>query len=1184
MGETALSEIDKAHELALRTMAKVENSTNGVVDHVQATVSDLNQKAMDTKNMAFDSFNSACEDIQINIRELGPELEEMGVRALNQAFSRIEELPDRFDEQLSNNRKIIQKRTTEQIHQIIEAANKKIGDARGLAEKRKDGSIGTLGEPVSVLTSDLGALIEGIKATFNDIITKIGEETTSAFSHEAESREASARIDFAFHELSNSAGTMIHEISSYLENGIKEMRDELENSINESFNEFVSLFEELSAKIDEAARGIIDRVDSVLNDINSQASGLIREMISGARKELNEAVEAIGENIDRMIDSAVAVTEELRDSFSNALDGLMEQIRKFTEDTLSEIKNSVNRILQTVTEEIERNIEAARESVEETVMEMARRMNREIEKIKNDLSLEAEKQARELRVMGEEAYAEAEENYVNAGYTEDTSVIPGLRSKGEEVTREIERSMEEQADRLILDFRSQADILIPRITLQGEKLTARAAGAGTGVIGECAGIGMDIAASITGKGKQLTDDLENTMEGMSRAVKERGDEYLSACRANMMEAAERTAASTVELCGEHVERAAGLVNEIRMRFEDLMKEAEAEYDRYTNDYPDSIMTAMDDLGPGYLDMFDNIKGTSKKLISETEEKMRMFVDEMKSNTSLEIKRTIDGIDSVENVIGKIENDIIPQIEGKLESLMNEYQAEFSKTLDITDRCEPITSSRAGNLAELRGMIEDGTKDMANSMEQLFVSLENDTRADRDVVLQELESGTEKILSGSSLKDTVEGLKNELEARTDELKGRKDEIDRISEKARENLKEAAGEVKKSSDKASETARKSVQDAMSEALAMSAAVKEAGSVMTEKLNEAVSVVKAAGETGKAGMKAVKAAGAAGGEKPGSDSGAVGQTGDDDTAGSQAGIDSSEEDQAEGRRNAGEQMEAGSDANEQMGAGSDADEEMGAGSSADEQMGAGSSADEQMDDGGTADGRREGDQKAVARTGDVGAASGRAGSDVAAEEQAVADAVPEEKGGTDIEGYDDDPSYEGSSPGGKIVEELPGEEDGTFPTGEGISDSARETISASEPSIDPSGAMDGRSVTDGIVTDDIPPEEADGEIIGSVLEDHPSAEHPDGGGIAKGGIPGSSSTEKGNGILEGQKGVDERELPRKDDEGENIRSTSGGMAGHTSDTKEADRNSSRIPKNDDDEKAGIEKAGRRKFIGDG
>jgi len=1163
MEKTALAEIDKAHAAALEAMTNVEKSTNGIVDQAQSTILDFNQKTLDTKNIVLDSFNSACEGINSNIRGLVPELKEMAVRAVKQAFSRIEELPDRFDKQLSNSRKMIQQRTTEQVHQIIDTANEKIGDARALTEKKKDELIETLGERLNDLTSGRNAVTGRIKATINDMIPKIQKETASAFSHEAESREAAARIDVAFHGLTISAGTMIDEISSNMENGIQEMRDEIENSINESFNELASLFEELPTKIEETARGIIDRVDSALNDINAQASGLIREMITGAREGLNEAVEAIGENIDGTIDRGMEIIQELRDGMGEALDGLVEQIRQFTEDTLNDIKNSANRILQTVREEIQKNIEAAREAVNETVLEMAGRMNRQIEKIKNDLSLEAEKQARELRVMGEEAYAEAEENYVNAGYTEDTSVIPDIRKKGEEITAEIERTVEEQADGLVQEFRSQADIVIPRITLQGAKLTAQAMGAGGRVIGDCAEIGVGIAASITEKGKQLAENLENTMEGMSHGVKQMGDDYLSYCRANTLEAVEWTAASAGELFDGHIERTVGLLKKTKIRFEGLVKEAGTELRKYVNDHPDSIMTAMDDLGSGYLDMFDNMKETSEKLIAETEEKMRMFADEMESNTTREIKRSMDGMDAVENMVGKIENDIIPQIEGRLEAVLNEFRVEYGRTTEIKGGCERIMSKGSDELAELRGTIEDRTRDMESSIEQLFVSVENDTGKDLDVVLEELESGTEKVLSGSDLEDTVEGLKKELEAKTDELKGRKDEIDRIGEGARESLTEAAGELKKSSEKISESGRSGVQNAISEASAMGAAVKDVGSGMTEKLNEAVSVVKAAGETGKAGMEAVKAAGVAGGGKPGSDSSAGGQTGGESDEGGQTEVD----------RTAGDQI------------------------------GGGSAADEQTGDGGTADGRAIGDRTAVDQTGDVSAAAGRTigdrtaddqmgigsaaadrtGSDMAAGEQAGADAVPEEMEGTDIEGYEDNSSYGGSSPDGKTEEEFPGKRGEKFAAGESISASSRETISAPEPSGDASEATDGRSDIDRIGTDEIPPEEPDGKITGSALKDHPSADHPDGDSMVKGEIPERGKENEEIGIPGGHEIDEERELPRTDDEGEPVKPSTGEMAGRTSDTQGADEGSIPIQDNEKEaERPGIRKA-RKKGITD-
>ena len=1160
MGGTALAEIDKAQAAASKAMAKVENSTDGILDRARTTISDINRTTLDTRNRVLDTYDKACEVLKSNLLVLGPELKEPGVKAVNEVFSRIEQLPDRFDEQLSTSKERILKRAEQQIRQLIDSAREEIDRSKGLVEAKKDELIGALGEQVNGLSSGLGAMTEGLKAILNEMILEIRTVNNSTFADEAGSREGDAKPDGIFDRLNISARAAIDGISDDIGNGIKETCDELETSINEDFNEFLLLFEELPAKIDEAAGGIMDRVDSALDDSIAKASMLIREMISGCKEKLNEAIEAIGENIDGMIGRGVEVVGELRDAFTGALDDLVEQIRQFTDNTLNDIRNSVNRILRTVRKEVEKNIEAAREAVNETVIEMGRRLNREIEKIKNDLSREAEKQARELRVMGEEACAEAEENYVNAGYNEDTSVIPDIRAKGEDVLADIERTMSEQADRLILDFRSQADIFIPTIKQQGVELAVRAQGSGAAVMGECLRIGAGFAASITEKGREFTDDLENTVGGMSDAVKEKGDEYISGCGKAIKETAEHTVASGGELCGDHLERTGELANDIGKRFEELMKEAAAELKRYSTDYTGSVSTAVDDLVPGYLELFDAMKETSKDLYAETDEKMRLFAQEMKMSAeemirdiSQEIEISTEEMDAAGTMTGTMESDMAAQIRERMDTLLNEFQVEYGKTMDIKDRCERITSKRVENLEGLKGKIEEKTKDMGSSMENLFVLAENDTGEYLDTVIKDLRTDTEQVLAGSSMEDAVEGLAKELEAKTGELNARMNEIDGIGEGARDRLNEAAAELDRSTEKAGEVGRKSVKDAMSGMSSMGAVIKDAGSGMTEKLNQAVAVVTAAGETGKAGMEAAKAA-----AQPGKGTQA-GKTGDDRAAaGEQMGEDSTA---------AGEQMEDDSTA-------------------AGEQTGGGSGASEQ--------------------TGDDRAGAG---------EQAGGNTLPGGDDETVIEGHDDSTEIREKADipdSSAVIGGVPGSGGDrtshlkigdTDASGDDISSRESEKMSAPETYTGASGETDGGVIPRGVGMDEGPQDMDHGKVAGSAMEDHPTADHPssdrpssdrpssdrpssdhpNGGGTGEKEMPESAKKEEGIGIPEDPEGVDERDRTRVDDVSFTPKPISGNKARATGDTGEV--NGDGIPPLNDKEdgEPGIEKARKKSIMSD-
>ena len=871
MGQRALGEVEKANAAAIKAVSQLEEGTNGIIDQAQMKLSEFNQNVLKMKNDLIRDMDTAMETLEENIKKIGPEIKERGRNALEEAFSHMESFPQMFEEKLTGAKDEILAGIKKQVKILSNTASEKIKIMRGDEEESKERIISAFNETIGIFNSKLEKAVDDIAGHIGDISINMNEKFDTAYKGKQNYEKASAELESVKTDLRSTFLQATEKLSKDVQTTITNIETQVESTVNETFERFIGLIDEMPAKVEKSISGISDTVNAVLIETLDEASRLAKELISDAKDRLGDTIKEIGDTIDLMINEGLDLIKELRNEFVEALDALAQQIEDFIEISLNDIRSGAHSILNCVENEVEKGIEAARQAVNETVLEMGKKINQQIEKVKNDLTREAEKHSRQIRLMGEEAYWEAEEAFINAGYKEDKSVIPDIRSKGEEVIAEIQKTMDGQSDKLVREFQAQADLFLPTITAQGEKLVSDASGAGIKVTAECVRIGTTLASDISSKSIEFTDSFRKLSDSISGTIDGKGTEYIEMCSTDMQAAADEINRSGEDFIEKALDATTALIVKINERFGKLAGELQRDVQELIEKLVKPLRDAIKDTKSSFDDLNDSLSGTAGNLSTEYMETIQEFSVQMKSIIEEEMEKIRDGsMDALEGV-HMLRDDVAGKIKEQGGTIIDEIKSGYENALEIGEKLEEIRTKVSVSADGLESQVVQNREKIEVSVNNLIDGANSDGLDALNITLKNLRNEAENVVEGLPLEQSAGILKDKFRDKTEEIKAAKDEFLEIGNEAKAKMEEVSAKSNEVTMSASKTGAESAKAALSEAGNAGGAIKEAGGGIREKLNEAVMAVQAAGEVGKAGMEAARSAAQPGaGKRQASDSG--------------------------------------------------------------------------------------------------------------------------------------------------------------------------------------------------------------------------------------------------------------------------------------------------------------------------
>ncbi len=908
MGRKAFEEIDRAHAVALKAIVQVEDGANDIIEMGRGQLSELESKMLTCRTAVMNATDGAVNEAIKGLEKTGPGIREVGQGALREAFEGVETLPDEYTSKLSGIKNEMIEGIRSNMELLSNAAEEKIESLRGKIDQKKDGAVSALAEQIEGILDELMDVTGNTSDQIDGLTGVLTTRFSERFQGAVDLEEAERELPVIKEELKRSVQGSMEGVTTEVREAVERLRTKMESAIETVSKELMEPITDMPHRIDEATNRILEMVKSAMSDTLEQAGIVLKELIADARKRLDEALARIADSVDIMIDEGTSVLKGLRGEVEAALDELFDRIMELSERILDDVRAGSDRIVSAVRVEVEGSISAAREAVGEVIMDTGKDLNRQIERIKMELSREADRQARQIRVMGEEAFAEAEEAYVNAGYTEDTSVIEDIRVKGHEAIENIERTMEEQADDLLSDFEAQLITFVPTIAAQGAKIAAQARGLGSEVVPQCLEMGKGISTGISGVAGSLTDALDAISKDIPERIETEMTGYVENSGAAVNGAADGILSSCGEFMGDAVKKAEGLARDTRERVLATAADSGAELEGFVGNVNDDILETMDAVNGTIMGLISEIEDSTEALTAEIRDIMNRTSDEMKELMEAEVERV--GTDSASKGIASLKAELLGSFGKRMDGLKEDIISKYGEILTVDEKLDGLVNESSKKVGDLRSRMDDMNSEMTRGMDEIV----QNARDENDKVISQALKGLDidGTLDASTFGDAANELVDELRRRTEEMGNAKDELARTRETAEEGFDNVAAMGSAAAESVSGSAREAIKKALSDAAGVGSSMKEAGSAMAEKLNEAVSVVKAAGQEGKKGMEAAKAAAKPAGGKPSATEGGKGDIGKGAEAG--GGAEMGKEAEASG----GTEMEkdAGADGGTEMG----------------------------------------------------------------------------------------------------------------------------------------------------------------------------------------------------------------------------------------------------------------------------
>ncbi|MEZ4467709.1 MAG: OmpA family protein [bacterium] len=415
-----------------------------------------------------------------------------------------------------------------------------------------------------------------------------------------------------------------------------------------------------------------------MTDARMMAEGLLADL----RKRLKDTSLLISDTIEAIVNEGFALIRDTRNKIVGSVNNLIETVRSFAQGTLDKIKDASADMFRTSKEALELGFTKVNEGIELAVEDLGNDLNQQINNTQDKMKREAEKQARELKVMGEEAFAQAEQDFVNNGYEEDTSKIPEIRQKGEEAVGKIEQQMKQSAEKLKADFQAQVDAYVPKFQLQGKALVGVAQASTLKVIKLAATLGPAIAMDLVQKTQQFVGEFKTIGDTINDLINGKGKAYIDTTKSRIETVVETVKTSALEFSERAKNDVLTLVSTLKERFENLAMSVKSDVEGLVS----SVVGLVEDTAKKteqrfvqlYNDARDGITGT----IQETKDAINDFVHEAEQIMQ-------EAIDAAKEIGLKILNELKDQaieelkrrLEAFLDGLIKRYRLKLQAALD-----------------------------------------------------------------------------------------------------------------------------------------------------------------------------------------------------------------------------------------------------------------------------------------------------------------------------------------------------------------------------------------------------------------------------------------------------------------------------------------------------------------------
>ncbi|MCA9547628.1 MAG: hypothetical protein KC613_24665, partial [Myxococcales bacterium] len=312
-----------------------------------------------------------------------------------------------------------------------------------------------------------------------------------------------------------------------------------------------------------------------------------------------------------------------------------------------------------------------------------------------------------LKLKGEEAYAEAEDDFVANGYEEDTSTIPDIRQKGAEAVEKIETELKQKSEQIVQDFEAQAARYKPMLEMQAKKLVVQAKATTLKIIKLCVTLGPEIAMDIVAKAKEFKEMFESIGKEIDSLVNEKGKGFIESCKTSVETVVTELKDSGVAFFEDSKAGIEKLIGDAKARFETLVSSVEGDVMGLVNGIVEMADSVARNAEERFTALYRNSRAAIEDLILTAEGNIKAFIERCETLIEEEIERAKQlGL----KLLNEIKDKLVEELKKHLERWMNQLRARYGKKLDASQakmvEAESAIDAGIARIDELRGQSGD----------------------------------------------------------------------------------------------------------------------------------------------------------------------------------------------------------------------------------------------------------------------------------------------------------------------------------------------------------------------------------------------------------------------------------------------------------------------------------------------
>ncbi len=694
LNDEALKAVGLAEAEARKALAQLEDKTNGIIDKAGGALNKFVDTADEMRAKVVKGLDTAIAAVETPLLALAPILREIADTALDACASAAGGIPEMVRGQIDGMKGPLVEQIKSQIDTIAEAAIDAIGSVEDQIQEVKDQVLEEVASKIDLLAEKVTEISDSIAPRIQEVIDRLMEKFTEVYEGKPLFDEIHAQLEETCVALKEAADTLLGQVIETANATIKGVRDDAIRAVNETFEQLFAAAKALPDTIRNTLQGIVANIDKAIDETLNAAQRVAEELMQDLRKRLEDVANLVADTVETIISDGFRLIREARDVIVNTASDVISTVRVFINETLGTVKDESNKILTEGYEAVDEGFGKVKTSITECVEGLGEKLNTKITETQDDMRDEAEKAAKDILDMGDDAFDKSEQKFVDDGYEEDTEVIPDIREEGDKAIQKIEMGMEKAIKKLETEFELQFKLNKTKFKVQGKLLEVKAKATTLKVVALALKIGPKLAMDIVAKAGEFADKFSALGDTISDLVNGKGTAFVDNAKTSIMDCVEAIKTTGIEFVETAKSSVTELIDGTKARFESLVESIENDVMGLVDNVTGMVTTCATDTKDRFVKLYEDSKTRVETALEETFGAIEDFIEECEQIIDEAIQAAIEiGLKLLEELKRRAIEEIKKRIEKFLDQIRKRYlvkiEAAFAKLGEKEQRYEQM---------------------------------------------------------------------------------------------------------------------------------------------------------------------------------------------------------------------------------------------------------------------------------------------------------------------------------------------------------------------------------------------------------------------------------------------------------------------------------------------------------------